>query len=287
MPTIPPSPIHRDSAVCSMPRSLRTGRARTRSTCRPRRSWTASSARRARSARASRLESTRSRRWRFPAVPGAAAPAHQPGSTRGGAGSGRPRDTATPPPLPPIAVARSPGGRTAGRAARLGRSRDATPVSRRIHRRSGPVAARRPPRRGADHRDRQGAGRRRCRARRRGDRDRRLDTEPQSWRAGPAGRHHFGAARVTRGRVRARAAASAHGFDIFDTTGQDQNENDNEAPRAIDGNPRTAWHTLFYEGNPVFGGLKKGTGLILDMGKPVKLATSRSRSARPPVPMSR
>jgi hypothetical protein len=76
------------------------------------------------------------------------------------------------------------------------------------------------------------------------------------------------------GAIAALTPVSAHGFDIYDTTGQDQNENDNEAPRAIDGNPRTAWHTLFYEGNPVFGGLKKGTGLILDMGKPVKLATA-------------
>ena len=40
---------------------------------------------------------------------------------------------------------------------------------------------------------------------------------------------------------------------------------------AIDGSPSTAWHTQFYEGNPVFGGLKQGTGLILDMGKPVSL----------------
>jgi hypothetical protein len=68
------------------------------------------------------------------------------------------------------------------------------------------------------------------------------------------------------------APLSAHGFDIFDTTGQDQNENDSEAPRAIDGDLRSAWHTLFYENNPVFGGLKKGTGLILDMGKTVKLS---------------
>jgi hypothetical protein len=74
------------------------------------------------------------------------------------------------------------------------------------------------------------------------------------------------------GAVTTLTPVSAHGFDIYDTTGQDRNENDNEAPRAIDGNPRTAWHTLFYENNPVFGRLKKGTGLILDMGKPVKLA---------------
>jgi hypothetical protein len=77
----------------------------------------------------------------------------------------------------------------------------------------------------------------------------------------------------TSGAVALLAPLSAHGFDIYDTTGQDQNENDSEAPHAVDGNPRTAWHTLFYENNPVFGGLKKGTGLILDMGKPVKLST--------------
>jgi serine/threonine protein kinase len=69
------------------------------------------------------------------------------------------------------------------------------------------------------------------------------------------------------------APVSAHGFDVYDTTGQDGNENDNEAPRAIDNNPQTAWHTLFYENNPRFGGLKRGTGLILDMGKPVKLSS--------------
>lgn len=64
---------------------------------------------------------------------------------------------------------------------------------------------------------------------------------------------------------------SAHGFDALGLASDPQNENDNEAKAAIDGNPATAWHTQFYLGNPVFGGLKKGTGLILDMGKQVKL----------------
>jgi hypothetical protein len=32
------------------------------------------------------------------------------------------------------------------------------------------------------------------------------------------------------------------------------------------------WHTDYYLGNSVFGGLKKGTGLILDMGKEVRLS---------------
>jgi hypothetical protein len=65
---------------------------------------------------------------------------------------------------------------------------------------------------------------------------------------------------------------SAHGFDVYDLNPQDGNENDKFAPRAIDADPATYWYTDFYLNNPVFGGLKPGTGLILDMGKPVKLA---------------
>src|SRR6266568_4108052 len=40
---------------------------------------------------------------------------------------------------------------------------------------------------------------------------------------------------------------------------------------AIDGNPATAWRSQYYLGNPVFGGLKPGSGLILDMGRRVRL----------------
>jgi hypothetical protein len=45
------------------------------------------------------------------------------------------------------------------------------------------------------------------------------------------------------------------------------------AGMAIDGNPHTAWQTQFYKGNPVFGGLKTGSGLILDIGHAVKLSS--------------
>jgi hypothetical protein len=44
-----------------------------------------------------------------------------------------------------------------------------------------------------------------------------------------------------------------------------------QAQLAIDGSAATAWHTSFYIGDPVFGGLQKGTGLLLDMGKQVRL----------------
>jgi hypothetical protein len=40
----------------------------------------------------------------------------------------------------------------------------------------------------------------------------------------------------------------------------------------IDGSASTFWHTSYYVGNPVFGGLKKGTGLLLDMGRTVRLS---------------
>jgi len=65
---------------------------------------------------------------------------------------------------------------------------------------------------------------------------------------------------------------SAHGFDALTRPGSDPgDENDNLASYAIDGDPATAWQTQYYYGNPVFGGLKKGTGLILDMGRQVRL----------------
>jgi hypothetical protein len=50
-------------------------------------------------------------------------------------------------------------------------------------------------------------------------------------------------------------------------------ENPATAPFAIDGNPSTDWTTSYYLDNPKFGGLDKpGTGLLLDMGKEVRLS---------------
>jgi hypothetical protein len=49
-------------------------------------------------------------------------------------------------------------------------------------------------------------------------------------------------------------------------------ENQETAPLAIDNNPSTAWSTSYYIGSPKFGGLKPGTGLLIDMGKQVRLS---------------
>jgi hypothetical protein len=70
------------------------------------------------------------------------------------------------------------------------------------------------------------------------------------------------------------APLSAHGFDALSTPQQDPgDENDSMAYKAIDASKKTAWSTDFYRGSPVFGGLKAGTGLILDMGEAVRLSS--------------
>ncbi len=62
---------------------------------------------------------------------------------------------------------------------------------------------------------------------------------------------------------------SAQGFDAYNLS--DKGDEDSQsAPLAIDGQPATKWTSQFYF-SPVFGGLKPGSGLMLDMGKPVHL----------------
>jgi putative peptide zinc metalloprotease protein len=66
----------------------------------------------------------------------------------------------------------------------------------------------------------------------------------------------------------------AAGFDVLESPEQDPGDEESAlAPLAIDGNPATAWHTQYYLANPVFGGLKPGSGLILDMGRPVRISS--------------
>jgi hypothetical protein len=62
----------------------------------------------------------------------------------------------------------------------------------------------------------------------------------------------------------------ANSFDVLGNDGG--NEDGNGAKYAIDNNPSTFWHTDYYLTYPNFGNLKKGTGLILDMGKQVRLS---------------
>jgi putative peptide zinc metalloprotease protein len=65
---------------------------------------------------------------------------------------------------------------------------------------------------------------------------------------------------------------SAEGFDPLGTLGggDSSDENSDLAGYAIDSDLQTAWQTQYYLGNPVFGGLKTGSGLILDMGRQIR-----------------
>ena len=81
------------------------------------------------------------------------------------------------------------------------------------------------------------------------------------------------AAKPVRPSVALLTPVSAHGFDPYNLkdTGK---ENDQSAAAAIDGSPATAWTSQYYF-SPKFGGLKPGSGLILDMGNPVRLSSVR------------
>jgi hypothetical protein len=61
------------------------------------------------------------------------------------------------------------------------------------------------------------------------------------------------------------AIIGADGFDPFG----DQRENNARAPRVFDGDPGTAWTSERYS-SATFGGLKDGTGVVVDLGPNVK-----------------
>jgi hypothetical protein len=58
-----------------------------------------------------------------------------------------------------------------------------------------------------------------------------------------------------------------------------QGDNSGLARLAIDGNPATAWHTDWYT-TARFGNLYPGTGLLVDMGRPVTITAAQIRLGR-------
>jgi hypothetical protein len=63
---------------------------------------------------------------------------------------------------------------------------------------------------------------------------------------------------------------SAHGFDALNLSDRG-NENDNQAQNALTGIDG-GWSSQAYIGSPELGHLKAGTGLILDLGRDIKLS---------------
>ncbi|HEX6517199.1 MAG TPA: protein kinase family protein [Nocardioidaceae bacterium] len=63
--------------------------------------------------------------------------------------------------------------------------------------------------------------------------------------------------------------------DDFDPEGDPSDENPELVPRAVDGDPSTAWRTMTYFGDPHLGLLKSGVGLLVDLGKPTEVSSVR------------
>ena len=93
--------------------------------------------------------------------------------------------------------------------------------------------------------------------------------------------HHSAAPAPNRSHSSSPTAAAAAAVPLkpvsassFNPLGQPPGSNEDSADtgNVIDGSASTFWHTSYYVGDPVFGNLKKGTGLLLDMGRPVRLS---------------
>jgi putative peptidoglycan lipid II flippase len=59
----------------------------------------------------------------------------------------------------------------------------------------------------------------------------------------------------------------------FDPQGDPNRENPDEVRLAYDGNPATRWRTVAYLGSPKLGNLKRGVGLVLDLGSAQPVAS--------------
>jgi cytoskeletal protein RodZ len=74
--------------------------------------------------------------------------------------------------------------------------------------------------------------------------------------------------------VAATVALAPVSATAFGVNGAGQGDDPQSAPLAIDGNPGTAWHTDWYT-TASFGNLYSGTGLLLDMGRPVTITSAQ------------
>jgi putative peptidoglycan lipid II flippase len=63
----------------------------------------------------------------------------------------------------------------------------------------------------------------------------------------------------------------------FDPQGEDKTENPDEVGFAYDGDLATRWRTVQYFGSPKLGNLKRGVGLVLDLGAPQSVRSVQLR----------
>jgi hypothetical protein len=96
----------------------------------------------------------------------------------------------------------------------------------------------------------------------------RTPTHSHAGKAGSSPSRHTGPQGVTN-----LTPQGANGFDAYHGQAMDPlDENNSMADNVLDGNP-AGWQTEQYIGSPFFGGLKPGSGLILNMGKPVTITS--------------
>jgi serine/threonine protein kinase len=95
-----------------------------------------------------------------------------------------------------------------------------------------------------------------------------LSRNPHTSAAPPPARSHSSSPPATT--AVALKPVNASSYDVLGGPGS--SEDPGGAQAVLDGNNSTAWHTSYYLGSPAFGNLKKGTGLLLDMGRQVRLS---------------
>jgi len=98
----------------------------------------------------------------------------------------------------------------------------------------------------------------------------------------PSSRSPAGSASTTRVPERALDVATVTDFDP-DGDGTEQPE---LTAAAVDGNPRTSWETVDYFNDPALGGLKRGVGLLLDLGSPQQVSEVEIRFGSTPTSYS-
>jgi hypothetical protein len=76
----------------------------------------------------------------------------------------------------------------------------------------------------------------------------------------------------TAGRTRSNSPSASAAASALTPVSANATDDPGEARLAIDHSMTTYWHSSFYLGSPFFGHLTSGIGLVLNMGRPVKIS---------------
>lgn len=88
-------------------------------------------------------------------------------------------------------------------------------------------------------------------------------------------RHHGGGRQAGHSSQSPRPRPAAAADSVLKPVSAAAADDPQAAGQAIDPSTTTFWHTDYYLNSPYFGNLQKGTGLVLDMGRQVKVSQVR------------